>query len=137
MMLIFLHTACSDKIFTGNVNCDDCYTDKPQNVDLIIEVTLSGEYPEVPIAVYQGNVEDDLVISRDTVQEDNNPYYLLVTPDKRYSVIATYAKTGSVLYAVDGTKPRILKVTDACDSECYVLEDVRLNVRVKKAYLGY
>lgn len=127
--------SCGEKIFTGDVNCDECYTTKPDEVDLIIEVTLSGGYPEVPIVVYRGEIEENQVEYIDTVYE--NPYYLYVKTDRKYSVLAKYVKEDKTLYAVDATKPKVLKVTDACDEECYVIEDVNLDVRIRKDFLDY
>jgi hypothetical protein len=127
--------SCDEKIYTGNVNCDECYTEKPEQVDLIIEVTLSGEYPAVPIVVYRDEMEKNQVEHSDTVYE--NPYYLYVKAGREYSVVARYEKTDKTLYVVDGTKPRVLKVTDACETECYVIEDVDMDVRIKKEFLDF
>ena len=135
VILTALCYSCGEKIFTGDVNCDECYTDKPDEVDLIIEVTLNGEYPEVPIVVYRGEIEENQVEYVDTVFE--NPYYLFVKADRKYSVKAKYEKEDKTLYAVDASKPRVLKVTDACDAECYVIEDVNLDVRIRKDFLDF
>ena len=135
VMIMAFSGSCGEKIYTGDVDCNECYTEKPDSVDLIIEVTLSGEYPEVPIVVYRGEIEDNQVEYTDTVYE--NPYYLYVQADRQYSVKAKYEKENKTLYVVDGTKPKVLKVTDACDTECYVIEDADLDVRIKKDYLDY
>jgi hypothetical protein len=132
---MLISDSCGEKIFTGDVNCDECYTDKPESIDLEIKVTLSGEYPEVPLVIYKGDVEDNQVEYVDTAYE--SPYYVNVSAGKRYSVKAKYEKDDATLYAVDGTKPKIKLVTDACDSECYVIEDATLDVSIKKAFLDY
>jgi len=134
-VIIMGSVSCGEKIFTGDVNCEECYTEKPDNVDLIIHVTINSEFPEVPIVIYSGNIEDNQVIQVDTVYE--SPYYSYVAAGKRYSVKAKYEKDDATLFAVDGTKPKVLRVTDACDSECYVIEDVTLDVRIKKSFLDF
>lgn len=135
VIILALGYSCGEKIFTGDVNCDECYTDKPDEVDLIIEVTLNGEYPGVPIVVYRGEIEENQVEYVDTVFD--NPYYLYVKVDRKYSVKAEYKKEDKTLFAVDASKPRVLKVTDACDAECYVIEDVNLDVRIRKDFLDF
>ena len=135
LFILVLYLSCGEKIFTADVDCDECYSDKPGEVDLIIEVTLSGAYPSVPIVVYRGEIEENQVEYVDTVYE--NPYYLYVQAGRKYSVKAKYQKADRTLYAVDATKPKVLLVTDACDAECYVIEDVDLDVRIKKDYLDY
>lgn len=127
--------SCDEKIYTGDVDCNECYTEKPDSVDLIIEATLNGEYPEVPIVVYLGEIEDKLIEYVDTIYE--NPYYLYVHADMQYSVVAKYEKEDRTLYVVDGTKPKVLKVADACDTECYVIEDVDLDIRIKKDFTDF
>lgn len=133
--ILFGSVSCGEKIFTGDVNCEECYTEKPDSVDLVIHVTLNGEFQEVPIVIYKGNIEDNQVIQVDTVIE--SPYYWYVPAGKRYSVKASYEKDAATLFAVDGTKPKVLRVTDACDSECYVIEDVTLDVRIKKSFQDF
>jgi hypothetical protein len=130
-------TSCGEKLFTSNVDCEECYAEKPENVDLIVYVTLNDEFQEVPIVIYRGDVEDDQIVQVDTVLEDENPYYLYVPVGKRYSVKAKYEKDDATLYVVDGTKPKVLKVTDACDTECYVVEDVTLDARIKESFLDF
>jgi hypothetical protein len=133
--ILVITASCGEKLFTGDVNCDECYTDKPDYVYLEINATLNGENPEVPFVVYRGNVEDNQVEFSDTISE--SPYYLYVKADNKYSVKATYKKGDATLYAIDGTKPRILLASGVCDSDCYVIKDVTLDVRIKKEYLNY
>jgi len=131
-----LTAACGDKVFTGDVDCNECYSDKPALVDLEIYVTIPGNDSGVPLVVYRGDIEDNQVEYVDTAYEST--YYLGgIQVDKWYSVKAQYKKEGKILYAVDGTKPRTLRVTDACDAECYVIENTVLDVRIKKEFEDY
>jgi hypothetical protein len=135
VLTAIISASCGEKIFTGDVNCDECYTDKPDHVYLEISATLNGENPVVPFVVYRGNIEDNQVEFADTLYE--SPYYLYVKADKKYSVKATYKYADATLYAVDGTKPRILLASGVCDADCYVIKDVTLDVRIKKEFLNY
>jgi hypothetical protein len=135
IVFIILSVSCDEKIFTGDVDCNECYAEKPEGVYLEIEVTLRAEFPEVPIVVYLGDIEEDQVEWIDTVYE--SPYYLYVEADRKYSVKAEYAREDATLYAVDGTKPKILRVTEACEFECYVIVDEMLDVTVKNDFLDF
>jgi hypothetical protein len=135
ILVLLVSDSCGEKLFTGDVNCDDCYLDKPENLWIEINVTLNGEFPEIPIVVYTGNVEDNQIVYVDTVYE--SPYYIYVEADNKYSVKAEYKKVDATLYAVDGTKPRVLLVNDVCDSECYIVKDEVLDARIKKEFLDF
>jgi hypothetical protein len=135
VLIVLISDSCGEKLFTGDVNCDECYQDKPEHVTLEIEATVSGEYPEIPFVVYRGDVEDNQVEFADTIYE--SPYYLYVEVDNKYSVRAEYKKDDATLYAIDGTKPRVLRVSDVCDTDCYVIKNVTLDVRIKKEFLNY
>lgn len=135
IVFILLSVSCDEKIFTGEVDCNECYAEKPDGVYLEIEVTLRAEFPEVPIVVYLGDIEEDQVEWIDTVYE--SPYYLYVEADRKYSVKAEYAREDAKLYAVDGTKPKILRVTEACEFECFVIEDELLDVTIKNDFLDF
>jgi hypothetical protein len=121
--------SCKEKIYTGNVDCDKCYTDSPSEVDLAINLTISYKYPVVPLTVYQGDVEENHIVLTDTA--DSTPYYVTVPVDQRYSVKAEYKKDSTILYVVDGTKVKVKLVSDACDQECYVIEGDKLDARIK------
>jgi hypothetical protein len=134
-LLILLCGSCKEKIYTGDVNCEECYYDKPENADLIIDLTINSQYPQVPIVVYRGNIEDNKVIYVDTAYY--TPFYVNVSVDRDYSVKAEYKKGDKTLYAIDGTKLKVMMVSDACDASCYVIEDESLDARIKVEFLNY
>jgi hypothetical protein len=128
IVLLIFTWSCGEKIYTGDVNCDECYTDKPENADLIIDLTIDGRNPEVPVIVYEGNVEDNKVITTDTV--DYSPFYVYVRVGKEYAVKAEYKKDNATLFVIDGTKLKV-KSADACDTKCYVIDGETLDARIK------
>jgi len=132
LILVAFLCACNEKIFTGNVNCDECYTEKPGDADLVINLTINNKYPAVPITVYKGDVEENDIVMTDTAL--TTPFYVFVPVDVKYSVKAEYRNNGEVIYAVDGTNLKVLAVTDACDANCYVIENDDMDVRLKKEF---
>lgn len=135
IVLLFLCWSCSEKIFTGDVDCDECYTGKPDKADLVIDLTFNGRYSEIPVTVYKGDVEDNEVISIDTAY--SSPYLVYVPVDTRYSVKAAYKKGDVTLYAIDGTKLKLMTVSDACDEKCYIVVNDKLDARIKKDFLDF
>jgi hypothetical protein len=133
--LLLLSCSCKEKVFTGNVNCDECYTDKPKEADLIIDLTINNRYHSVPIVVYKGDIEDNRIVAIDTA--DTTPFFVYVEVDEKYSVKAEYKKNDVTLFTVDGTKLKVKLVSDACDAECYVIEGEALDARIKKDFLDF
>ncbi|MBN1159599.1 MAG: hypothetical protein JXA61_09475 [Bacteroidales bacterium] len=134
-LLIFLITgiaSCGEKVYYGEVDCSECYQIRPDSADLIVRLTLNGGIQEVPLTFYRGNIEGGVVECVDTAFTD--PYYLWVAVEQAYSVKAEYYHGGKVVYAVDGTTIEILKVPDACDEECYIINGETLDVRLKPGF---
>ena len=134
MINVILAGSCNEKVFTADVDCNDCYVEKPSKDDLIIALTINNKYPRVPITVYLGDAEKGQIVISDTA--DSSPYYVYVPVDKVYSVRAEYKldNTAEVIYAVDGTNLKALAVSDACDARCYVIANQNLDVRLKKNF---
>jgi hypothetical protein len=135
IVLLIITWSCDEKIFTGNVNCDDCYADRPEEADLVIDLTIDGNYPRVPIVIYHGDIEDNQIFAYDTA--NYTPYYVYVPVDRKYSVKAEYQKNDAKLYVIDATKIKVRVVKDACDGECYVVEKQSLDARIKKDFLNF
>jgi hypothetical protein len=134
-IILALYISCDEKLYTGNVDCSECYAPKPDSVDLIINLTINDEFTAVPLVIYKGDVEDGKIEYIDTAYE--SPYYLYVPVDARYSVKGEYARGNKKLFAVDGTNLKVLLVNYACDAECYVIENETLDIRIKKEFLNF
>lgn len=135
LLLLIITGSCEEKIYTGDVDCDECYTEKPQYADLIIDLTIANRFGNVVVNVYEGELEDNQVVLTDTV--DYSPFYAYVRVDKKYAVRAEYKKGTETLYVVDGTKLKVLLVRGECDDDCYVIEGESLNATIKKDFLDF
>jgi hypothetical protein len=127
--LLLIVYACSEKIFTEGVNCEECYQEKPDSADLIIELTVNDIYDSIPLIVYRDKVEDNDIEWIDTAYE--SPFYLLVPVNKDFSVAAEYINDDSKIIAIDGTKIKIKHVSGECDEDCWIIEGDELNVKLK------
>ncbi len=124
--------SCGEKIFTGDVDCNNCYTEKPDFADLVIDLSINSKYPAVPVIIYTGDVEGNNVLITDTAYV--SPYYAYVKVGRKYSVKAEYKSPEKTIYTVNGTRLKTLTVTDACDQSCYVIENEEIDARLKKDF---
>lgn len=133
ILTIGLFYTCERKRYYGDVDCKECYRQKPDSADLIIHITVNDDFKNVPFTVYRGKVEDNN-IEYSGVADTNMPYYVYVPADKTYSVKATYTKGDTTIYAIDGTKLKVLLVTDACDADCYVIRNADIYVNLRYSF---
>ena len=127
--VFFTFNACNEKIFTSGVDCADCYRNKPDSADIIVYLTINDENPRVPVVVFKNEMDLNKIEFIDTATGPT--YYLYVPVNAEYSVRAEYRKNGKTIYAVDGDKLKIKHVSDACDEDCWVIEDGIMNVELK------
>jgi hypothetical protein len=128
--LVFI--SCKEKLFTGDVNCADCYTPKPDSALMKFRFTINNDYKEVPFVLYRGDFEDNQIDWIDTANEAS--WQVMVKTDQEYSIKAKYKKGDKTLYAIDGGKVKVLLVTDACDQDCYVIKDETLNLEIRDIF---
>jgi len=121
--------SCDNDPFVINVDCNECYYDEPDSAYLIVDLTINDENPSVPIVIYRGNVEGEIVEYTDTAYKST--YYLYSPVNEYYSIEAKYKKGDKTIIAIDGDKLKTKHVTDVCDTDCYVIRGGFLDVRLK------
>lgn len=113
------------------VDCNDCYSFEPDSADLIVELTINAENPEVPLVFYRGKIEDNVIEWVDTSRVE--VLYLYSPVEEYYSVKAFYKTGEETIIAVDGDKLKTREVTESCDYTCWVIRGGRLDVRLKES----
>jgi hypothetical protein len=130
LLNIQLLLSCDKKLF--NVNCDDCLSKEPAEVKLIItsDSYKDGMYREPEIRVYEGNIEDSILVNSKIAPD--NPTYISVYINKKYTVTATYYYFHSKSYiVVDTVIPRVDYESDKCDNPCYFVKNNKVNLTLK------
>jgi hypothetical protein len=128
--------ACDEKVFTGKVDCATCYQEEPEWDTLFVHLTFTDSIDEIPLVLYVGNYEENNIDYIDTAWVENgNPYWVTVDVDKEYSVRAEYRLPDKTIYAVDGTRLQTKRVTDVCETECWVIVDNTLDLKIKEEFL--
>ena len=129
LLILFLFTSCEEKVFTWDVDCNECYTIKPDSVDLIIHWTKNEKYREIPVILYKGNVDNGGFI--DTFMCNEDPYYIWVKANEEYAVKAIYKFEDRTVMVVDGTRQKLKHVSDICDEPCWVITEADLYLELK------
>jgi hypothetical protein len=129
LTVLLLITGCSD-CSDGNYKPYDCLEREPAEGILRIEATLDGLNPVVPIEVYYGDYENNLLYFVDTLDTFAYEYWV---PNGDYSVKAKYnARINNRLvtvYSIDGGNISYGS-TNYCDGDCYTEGRLVLNAKL-------
>jgi hypothetical protein len=137
-LVAILLPACDQKVFTGTVECADCYQEKPDEYFLYVYLTFNDSINEIPLVLYDGDIENHDTVYADTARaEDDYPYIfdVDVKVDREYSMSAEYRWGGKTLYTIDGTKLITKLVTESCDVDCYVVDNNAMDLEIKDEFL--
>ena len=129
LLTLVLFSVCEEKVFTWDVDCNECYNIKPDSVDLIIHWTKNEDYPEIPVVLFRGKVDQGVLI--DTFYCFEDPAYIWVSAEAEYSAKAIYESIDRTVIVVDGTKQKLKKVSDACDEPCWVITNEEFFLKLK------
>lgn len=133
MLLVFTSIAfmaCDkDKPY---IDCDDpdysnCLTEEPFYWYLDLELTFNDENSKIPVTVYYGKPENNVVAFYDTISSSKAEYVMPV--NVFYSAKAEYRKGQKIIHAFDGGYMK-KKSYNVCDSVCWVVNDLVLDLKL-------
>jgi hypothetical protein len=105
----------------------DCVRE-PLEVGIItLRVLIDVDHPEVPVKIFEGDFEDDVVVVSDTLKVDTAQYEL--RPDTDYSAAAEYRVGDGNVIAIDGGRLS-LSHTDYQDARCWSVNRLDLDLRL-------
>lgn len=127
--IIFL-LSCETKVFTGDVDCDLCYSQKPSEVNLIFHWSQENDNDTITVHINKGTIEDgEYVGSWDLY---SNPATVRVKAGEKYSCEVMYERDGKTYWVVDGTEPKVKQVVEYCpQGDCWLVENADLYVELK------
>ena len=129
VVLMLVVTSCNEDIVLFEVDCSECYTQRPEYAPLTIKLTLNEENPVVPFTIYLGEYEKGQIRLEDTARYSSISVDLI--PSRYYSVLAEYRVGDKTVYALDGNEIKLVKVSSQCDSVCWVIREGDIDVRLK------
>jgi hypothetical protein len=129
MFIILASVFSCEKDFL--TKCPDCTSDEPETVDLIIYVDNPvSSVSNLTINIYEGNLEDNILIKSYSMQNREVTYFEAQI-NKKYTVTANYTYGNRTYIAVDSAIPRIRYEPDECDNPCYYIYNKNLDLRLK------
>ena len=121
--------SCDRELLNLNINCDECYSAKPDSAELVVRLTIDEENPYVPLTFFRGRIEEGVLEWIDTAF--SSTLYLLSPVGEYYSVEASYKRDGKTIIAIDGDKLKTRLVTDVCEKDCWIIKGGTLDLRLK------
>ena len=118
-----------ESVTVEGFSCQNCFQTKPEWVRFNVEVTINEENPFVPLTIYVGNIEDNVVDWVDTTSRTD--YWVEVRPDRYYSVKAEYKEGSVTVFAIDGDDVKLKQNTSDCDSPCWYQTGGYTDVRLR------
>ena len=129
LFIITIFFSCEDQgLF---IKCADCVTDEPVKTDLEIKLENSTYYPDAIIQIWEGNLEDNVLLLTSTLNTYTSPYKQEVTINKKYTITATYHLLTDTYIAVDSATPRVKYEKNQCNDPCYYVYDKVIDLRLK------
>lgn len=123
-------SGCTGDCENGDYKPSDCLENKPAEGILRVEVTLDALNPVVPIEVYYGDYENNVLFFADTLNVFDLEYYV---PNNDYSVKAKYKAMINnrlvTVYSIDGGNISST-TTNYCDGDCYSEGTLTLNAKL-------
>lgn len=122
-----------EKSTDSDIDCStydysDCNTMEPSLGNVHVRLTINDENAKVPITIYAGKLEENVVVVFDTAY--SAAYDTLLPIDQFYTVKAEYHKGSKTIFAVDGDETKKSK-TRTCDSLCWSVNEANINVKLK------
>ncbi len=129
---IFFSLSCERDVPYGasNIDCNDCYTTRPEWGPLNVVMTINDENPFVPLIVYRGDFNDNNIEYVDTSYWTD--YWVDVPVDKEYSIVAKYKKGDEIINVVDASKLSVKYTSTDCQEPCYYFSGGYMDVRLRE-----
>jgi RNA polymerase subunit RPABC4/transcription elongation factor Spt4 len=109
--------------------CSECYTEEPSHSWVDLKVTIDVENPEVPITIYVGPPENEVIYSYELANE--TPYKVQVKNETAYTVKAEYRVDGRSRIVFNQIKTKMYYDYESCSEPCYWVSDKTVNLRIK------
>lgn len=128
IMLIALFISCGKH----SGGCDEtaiCYTEKPDSLNIELQLSPLSSTDTIEVSFYKGNIDDGEVYL--TFLTSNEKEYFHMPVGENYAAKAKYSRENESIIAVDGDRLRARSYTN-CDTKCYDWDDVIFDLTLEK-----
>jgi len=117
-ILIAISTCDIDKMFPP------CEPEEPLEAQLYIYLSINKENNRIPITIFEGKIEDSVIVWEDFSEEEE--FWVYLPLNKYYSAMAEYKVGDKTIIAVDGDDMVTKKFDDGVDP-CWEIHGGYLN----------
>jgi len=130
LLFILLINCNPNKYKTEEYDCDysNCQTSEPILGNLNIKLTVDEKNKEVPLYLYRGYFEDNIIV--DTFFAENDEININANLNTLYTIVAEYYKNEDTILVFDSNTIEAFSVA-YCDSFCWTVKKTSLNVKLK------
>lgn len=115
-----LTTACNKG---KNDICDPdqiCYTQKPTELYIKLEISTNPTSAPIEVSLYEGNMDDGELY--ETFFTNNSEEYYLMPVGRRYTATAKYLSGSDTIVVIDSEKLKAYSYEN-CEETCYDYDD--------------
>ena len=103
-----------------------CKRVAPETGFVVLRVTISDAQSQVPVTVYKGDYEENVVVLRDTL--DTSQKELEMSVEIEYTFLASYFRGADTL-SVLGSATLDVESDEYADATCYYVETDHIDLR--------
>lgn len=111
--------SCEPEDWLTNIDCSECFYNRPDTASLIVHVTINEENDSVPLTFYRGTMSSGVIDWKDTATTDE--FYLPAEIDAVYTVEARYRSGTETILAYDSDKMTLSDYGEQCGDPCYIV----------------
>ncbi|TVR70598.1 MAG: hypothetical protein EA408_11010 [Marinilabiliales bacterium] len=112
------------------LDCSECYTSEPSSAEIDVRLTINQVNRHVVVRVYEGRIEEEVLIIADTVSTQR--WSVVLPVNRYYTVSADYrGHSVNIITAIDGGFLRTEKIRTRCDAPCWIIRGNSFNVQRK------
>lgn len=125
-LLLILQNSCEELYF---YDCADCLEVEP--IDCILNINVNSVFNSTnyyTITVYQGKVEDNIIIEQVSSRQNIN---VTVQLNKEYTVEVRNTVNGIDYISISSTTPKVKYMENYCEVPCYFIKNNTINAKIK------
>ncbi len=131
LFILVLLFSCEDQGLI--IYCPDCFETEPVKAEIEAKLENNKYYPDVLIQIWEGNLEDSILVDSYSYGSYLETFRHEVTINKKYTFTATYNILSTRYVAVDSATPRVKFDKQQCNNPCFFVYDRKVDLRLKFA----
>ncbi|HDR68300.1 MAG TPA: hypothetical protein ENN61_04535 [Bacteroidaceae bacterium] len=111
------------------IDCNECFSYKPDSANLIVYLTIDSDYGPVPLTFFKGKYEEGVIDWQDTATTTEFRLYSEI--GQLYTVKAIYSTGDETIIAFDADRMTKYNAGEECGNPCYIVKGGVFDLRIK------